>query len=143
MKKSTLIMISVAVALLILASGSVYAQIQSRSIKAEIPFDFTIGDKLHPAGNYTATPLANSSILRVRATENAEATAVGTIAVEAANNNEVKPMFVFRRYGNQYFLAEVWMGLGNKTGCELPKLAKERQVAKAQPKPELIMVAAK
>jgi hypothetical protein len=141
MKKSTIIMICGALALLVFTCAPVYAQ--SRYIKADIPFDFTIGDKLHPAGNYTAMPLANSPILQIRDVDNSDAIAVGTFAVESAMNHEVKPMFVFRRYGNQYFLAEVWMGLSNTIGCELPKSAKERQVAKVQPKPELIMVAAK
>ena len=145
MKKSTIMLVWGAVALLVLTCAPLYAQTTKviKVVRADIPFDFIIRDKSLPAGTYDAQPLNNSPILVVRDSENRESIAVGTFTVEAANNHQVKPMFVFRRYGNQYFLAQVWMGYSDTRGGELPKSAKERQVAKTQPKPELIMVAAK
>jgi len=123
----------------LLAALPVYGQTRV-ILKGDIPFDFTVSNKLLRAGAYdilgtSVYPIA----LTIRGSENLEYATFTTISNE--KSRQVKPMFVFRRYGNQYFLAQLWTG--SNTGRELPKSSEELRVAKNQAAPELIYVAAK
>ena len=122
----------------VLTSGSMYAQ---SSLEADIPFAFTVANKALPAGAYHAELRLNPPLVFLRGSENLLAALTHTVEVEP--NQNVEPKFVFRRYGDQYFLAEVWMGAGNPTGGEIPKSAKERYVTRTAPQAEWIFIAAK
>ena len=141
MKKLSLIVASL-IMLVLLSTGLAYSQIGPIVIRGDIPFDFTVVDKTLPAGNYDVKNLVATGVgfLHIRGTENQEQAGFYAIAVEKTGKLG-KPMFVFRRYGDKYFLAEVWTGVS--TGRELPKSYQERQISQFQPKPELIMIAAK
>ena len=121
--------------------GSIYAQ---NRVRADIPFAFTVANELLPAGSYTAERHWTLPAALLLASENL-GTRVNalTIGVDFNPVKTVNPTLVFRRYGQQYFLAKVWMGMGDSVGREIPKSAKERQVAKNSSGPELIYVAAK
>jgi hypothetical protein len=127
--------------LIFLTAGSAYAQ---TSVKADIPFAFTVNDKSLLAGSYTMSQygLAIVSLL-IQELNNPEAQAY--VLANAVETNPgkalVHPRLVFRRYGEQYFLGQVWMSEGNTIGRAIPKSAKELQVAKNSSKPELIYVA--
>ena len=129
--------------LIFLTAGSAYAQ---TSVKADIPFDFTVKDKSLLAGSYTVSQygLAILSLL-IQELNNPETQSY--VLANAVETNPGKPSqaprLVFRRYGEQYFLGQVWMAAGNTTGREIQKSVKELQVAKNSPEPELIYVAAR
>ena len=141
MRKLSLIVASLTM-LVLLSTGPAYSQVGPIVIRGDIPFDFTVVDKLLPAGNYDVQAIVAGGVefLHIRGTENQELAGFYANAVEKTGKLG-KPMFVFRRYGDKYFLAEIWTGVS--TGRELTKSAKERQIAQFQPKPELIMIAAK
>lgn len=121
--------------------GSIYAQ---NRVRADIPFAFTIANELLPAGSYTVERHWTLPSALVLASENLGTRLNAlTIGVEHNSVKAVNPKLVFRRYGQQFFLATVWMGMGDSVGREIPKSAKERQVAKNSAEPELIYVAAK
>ena len=124
----------------LLTAGSVYAQ--SR-IQVEIPFPFTVADKLFPADTYTAVrlPPASPNVIQVRSPDLSTQAILIMNCLEARPNQEVKPKFVFRRYGDQYFLAQVWMG--GALGRETRKSNKERQITRLTSEPEWIYLAAK
>ena len=126
--------------LAVLTAGSVYAQ--DIMIKADIPFAFTVGDKTFLPGAYKAERPWNTSFVFLRGSEKLRAIAMSH-GVGGGPNQNVEPKLVFRRYGEQYFLAQVWMGAGNAVGREIPKSSKERQVARNTFGPELIFIAAK
>lgn len=126
--------------LAVLTAGSVYAQ--DIMIKADIPFAFTVGDKTLLAGVYSVERQHLSSTIFLRGTEKPEAQAM-SYGIGGGQNFNVEPKLVFRRYGEQYFLAQVWMGAGNAVAREIPKSSKERQVARSTFEPELISIAAK
>ncbi|HET6962723.1 MAG TPA: hypothetical protein VFJ27_09515 [Terriglobia bacterium] len=129
--------------LIFLTAGSAYAQ---TSVKADIPFAFTVSGKSLLAGSYTVSQYGTAiQALLIQELKNPEGQAyVLTSAVETDPGKPLEqPRLVFRRYGEQYFLGQVWMGAGNTTGRAVEKSAKERQVAKNSPQPELIYVAAK
>ena len=138
MRKLSLIILTAA-ALLLLVAGPAYGQ--RVIVKGEIPFDFSVGNKTLPADTYMVKKAsAPSDVLFVRGNGN------GALSIaqpmEDVRNGEPNGRLVFRKYGDEYFLAEVWSGVNN-TGFELPKSSKERQVSLNRPEPELIYIAAK
>jgi len=99
----------------------------SGPMKANIPFDFMAGGKKFTAGEYTVRTGIFQSTLEVRNLKTKQA------AVAIAQGLEVragsKPQLVFRRYGNQYFLAKA---TDYSSGIELPMSKAEREAAKAK-----------
>jgi hypothetical protein len=61
-------------------------------------------------------------------------------ACESAQVQE-KSKLVFHRYGNQYFLAQIWTA-GNDRGRELPKTEQEREIAMSYPAAQDVVVVA-
>jgi hypothetical protein len=126
-----------------------FAGLTSR-VTADVPFDFNVGGKEFKAGKYSVSRLSENN-------------AAGTLIIRSADNREVanfnvNPVFgkgetpasfVFRRYGNRYFLARVFDGAGRE-GYELTKSKAEREAAKKRDiitqnvvEPEVVMVVAK
>ena len=46
----------------ILGVGSAFAQMQSKEVRATVPFDFTVGNKLLPAGTYSIARATDGTI---------------------------------------------------------------------------------
>lgn len=80
---------------------------QVRVIQADVPFDFIIGNRMMPAGEYSLA-LNGSGSLRVSKTSSNEIT--GIIAVQVAGSADPTPRLLFHRYGGRHYLAEVWLG---------------------------------
>jgi hypothetical protein len=134
--------------LLALTVVSVGAQTRSR-ITAHIPFDFQIGDKTLPAGDYSVKRLSSNSLLVQSADGDVSALAQAPRSVQ--NSNDAKPSterLIFRQYGDQYFLAQVWMTRDN-TGRELNMTGAERKAASGLKlvqngaKPQIIEISAR
>jgi len=85
----------------------------------DIPFEFSVDYKTMPAGEYTVQTLATASDALM--IQSIDGTTSALRPSEAAERSQ-KPAtarLVFRRYGQRYFLAEVWSG--DKTGRQLMK----------------------
>jgi hypothetical protein len=122
----------------LLVAGITYAQGNFALVKGEIPFGFIVADKTLPAGNYTLIKVS-PELTKIRDSQSHNVLAILTCAV--VKGEPVKPMLVFRRYGDQYYLAQIWNG--TKGGAEIPKCRKELQLAQNQATPELVYIAAK
>ena len=111
------------------AGTSAKAQSLQYKLTANIPFDFTVADKKFQAGEYTfgrAQQTAGDMVVQVRRTDghaNTHGITIPVIRLTADN----KATLIFRRYGEEYFLAEVWPA-GANTGRALPKSCGERDV---------------
>ena len=83
--------------------------------QATIPFDFTVGERLLPAGTYVITPL-RPGLIAVRGWKGN--TLVGAMTLVTPTNEVRKnpDKLVFHKYGNQYFLSEIRGGLGEAAG---------------------------
>ena len=94
--------------LLVLLTLGPAAQAQSgpQIIKANIPFEFGVGNQVFPAGSYSlvSTPPA---LLELRDAEGHILTKVLTNSVEASKTT-VTPKLQFRSEGGRYSLAQVW-----------------------------------
>ncbi len=108
------------------AVASAQGQSSKRQV-ANIPFEFVVGDKSLPAGEYDVTAMTpTGETLRVRGTENAKSAIRLSSALTQAKPAE-KGKLVFRRYANRYFLAEVWTA-GDSNGRQLRKSSAERAI---------------
>ena len=95
-------------------------------VLANIPFAFVAGDTPLPAGEYRVQKVSDHSpALLIRCTEGSPAIMVMTHPA-SVNAAQQKSKLIFRRYGNRYFLVQVWSA-GSSSGRQLPKSAKEKE----------------
>ena len=98
----------------LLATSAAVGQGNRGDTIADIPFAFTVANHILPAGHYTVTRMSETT-LRISSPHN-QGTVVLTHAVEG-KATESKGKMVFHRYGESYFLSEVWVagsGMGRK-----------------------------
>jgi hypothetical protein len=119
-----LIMLSV---LGVLTTVSAHAQ-SGKQFTVTIPFDFYVGSKALTAGQYHVGRSTQTSAegLVLRGTDGRVGVFVLTSGIQTEDVKQESKV-VFRRYGNQYFLGEVWIS-GRDTGRELPSSRKERLI---------------
>jgi hypothetical protein len=104
----------------------------TNTLKANIPFDFSVGGRTLPAGVYTVTPMSMPNTLRIRRDDNREGVLIQTEGSQT-RRDEDRTKLVFRRYGDQHFLAQVWTA-EDGTMCELRKSRAERELMKSRAK---------
>ena len=110
------------------AVASANAQL-SIPVRAKIPFDFSVGDKKLPAGEYTFSRLSGFSDNKVISVIAADASAhvfQSTFAAEVLTPKD-KSTLVFHKYGDQYFLEQIWSG-GEQAGSQVPESRSERTI---------------
>jgi hypothetical protein len=91
------------------------AVVSSRSqaaygVRADVPFDFVVGDKTIPAGRITAHGVSNAdqgSLTIKNSTEGQLALRIGRKMSGAERTKQCK--LVFHKYGDRYFLAQIWI----------------------------------
>jgi len=113
------------------ATASANAQSLERPIRVNVPFDFVVANKKLPAGKYLisrAQPNAGDLLLAVTSKDNLVNTFSFTVPVQVLTPTD-KGKLVFHRYGEQYFLSEVWPA-GATTGRVVAKSRAERDLEK-------------
>jgi hypothetical protein len=112
---------------LLLMAGSAIAQ--TIHVRADVPFNFSVGNRTLPAGAYDIRTIGtDTQLLLLRARDGKSIMVMSGNTAEAFQRAE-KTKLVFNRYGSQYFLAEIWVG-GATLGRQLPKTSREKEVAK-------------
>ena len=106
---------------------------QQRVLAVDVPFSFDAGGKVLPAGEYRVYRISTGTdaAQMIREADAKLSTIVLTDTVERTGNAP-SPRLVFHVYGNEYFLAEIWNG--ESEGRELPKTAREKELATASTK---------
>jgi len=94
-------------------------------LKADIPFDFIVGNKTLPAGTYHVQCAANR-VVTLFGIDRKGAAMVMTQAQYSTTPAAGK--LIFTRYDNSYFLSQVWRP-GVNTGGLVPKSKTEREMA--------------
>jgi len=115
--------------LLVPAVVSVHAQSLQYRITANIPFDFSLGDKKLPAGKYSIGRVRQNSDDTVLSVD--DSTGHGK-AIRASSSvrtlsTKNKSQLVFHRYGDEYFLVQVWPA-GAWSGRQFAKSQHEREL---------------
>ena len=105
------------------ATAVVSAQAQSaKTVISNIPFEFVVADQTLPAGKYQVHR-AIGNALKISTRD----AAAFRLTNEIEPSKDRRARLVFHRYGNRYFLAEVWTGAG-EAGRQLLKSRQERAI---------------
>lgn len=105
------------------ASWSLYAQ--TLDARANIPFEFRVGAKLMPAGEYLIHHAAGVLTLQGSAGSHASAVAI----THPANQQSEKLMVQFNRYGDDYFLGTISIP-GAASARAVSKTPREKELAR-------------
>ncbi len=95
------------------------------SVTVDIPFAFTVQGKTLPAGEYVIAPGRIEGTVVITNKKTGEFTLSTAMHVSGKTDNSAR--LIFRRYGQQAFLAEVYDGTDG--GQSLPKSSAERAIA--------------
>ncbi|MBI4470551.1 MAG: hypothetical protein HY650_14645 [Acidobacteria bacterium] len=110
------ILATTAMLITVIATG-IQAQ-SGASMRVDIPFNFIVGDQMLPAGEYRLGPMESGRpALLIRSAGFDRQAIVLTNTVQAASTIE-QAKVVFHRFGDEYYLAQVWPA-GSRTGCGL------------------------
>ena len=113
-------------AMAVLAAASMYAQPR---MTVQIPFGFHVGATMLPSGEYTVDTHSFQGVVRLKATDpNSKASALILSNAVQTYATPDHGKLVFNRYGNEYFLSQVW-NPGSNTGRELRKTRLEVETA--------------
>ena len=113
------------VTLALAAASAAVANGQSNQVlTAQVPFEFVVGEHTLAAGEYRVRTIDQAR------NEIAVMNRAGDLAIRlsspAERRDESKAAkLVFHRYGNTYFLSQIWMA-GENSGRELAKTKQER-----------------
>src|ERR1043166_7892286 len=140
MKHKILIMAATLGALFSLA---VAAGAQTRNqVKVRIGFDFVAGESKLEAGDYSVKRLSQNAILLRSA--DGKSKAIVLVPITLSRRREDAPeRLVFKRYGSEYLLVEVWTDRQND-GRALDTVKTEKRLAKRiKSAPQTVEVLAK
>ena len=119
------IVIAFALAALVTAGT---AMAQEHAVKANVPFDFSVGNAHVPAGTYTIWSTGSTSLIEIR-NDSAKVTIFGS--GYASDQNAQNGKLVFDKLGDRYFLREVLCS-AVAMNMELPVSKAEKNVQKQQ-----------
>ena len=131
--------------LIVLGAATAYAQLPGTAVRATIPFDFSVRGKVLPAGNYEIRRITDQpdGLIISNVNDRHEHAMFETEAIQApriARRAEI----IFQRYGDSYFLSEVYPG-GAQNGREAIPSRQERMLrsesARNNTKPETVALA--
>ena len=108
--------------------GSSLMLAQSGAGKADIPFGFYVRDTPLPAGSYTVREASTPGILQIVNNETGNSIVVMAPPNRSGDTSDSK--LVFNKYGNRYFLSELWLAGASSVDC-VPKGKLEREISKA------------
>ena len=116
---------------LALATAVISANAQSANsskVVANVPFEFSVGYKSMPAGEYSVQTIASASNGLLIQSADGKISALRLSDATETSKDKPRARLVFHRYGERYFLAEVWNGADN-TGRLLRQSQEEASTA--------------
>ena len=117
---------------------------QTVTLSASVPFDFVVGGRTMPAGDYVLGTLGDLGLLRV---QNAAAGITPAFTMTNAVTGPLdggKAFLTFHRYGGDYFLAEIWNGsVAAGRSIRISRTEREKANSASLGKPEIVMILAR
>lgn len=125
--KTKILALATALLLSSLAAGLSYAE--PPVLLTNIPFQFNVGNQTLPPGDYRVeTQLTGSARMQLlRQVDSNRVVILSTLPLESRVESP-DPMLVFHRYGQTYFLAQIWGG--GQIGRALPESNREKEMAR-------------
>lgn len=105
---------------------AVAANGQSRLSRTDVPFEFVANNQTLPAGHYDVADLTAGQVIKISNVKEAKAIFANTMPVSRKGDIDTGKL-VFHRYGNRYFLAEIWVA-GEREGQQLRKSKEEKAI---------------
>lgn len=113
-------------AMVVLTSvASAQGQSLGHKVKVNIPFDFTVSEQKLPAGEYWIGRAMQNDVVLLVTEPNGRSKAMRLSNSVETSSPSNKGRVVFHRYGNEYFLFQVWQA-GARVGRQLPESKSER-----------------
>ena len=103
--------------------GSLVLSAQDQKEKANIPFAFQNSDRTLPAGEYTVQETSSRGVLKL---SDSEGHAIFVSSYLADTGAPANPRLIFRAYGNEHMLSQVWMD--NGSGYSVAESAADKNV---------------
>ena len=128
MKKQLVRLTMLGLMAMVVMVGSTQAQSLGNKIRINIPFDFNVGDSKLPAGEYSigrALPSSGDTVLLISNVNHTESVFPLTNSAQSLKSKDADTL-VFHRYGDQYFLFQVWPA-GATYGRAIVKSRSERE----------------
>lgn len=107
---------------LLSATAGVLAQ--ERAVMANIPFNFTVGTKLLPAGKYTISS-PSSGVVQIKSADGQIAS--GLVAVQSYHESDRGTELIFNRYGDRYFLRRILCPSTSRLNLDIPSWKSEKK----------------
>ena len=101
-------------------------QAQVPDTRAEVPFDFWLGQKLMPAGDYVIYHVATGALLFQDQNDRSSSAMFLAQRISRLDNGEGS--LEFTRYGDTYFLSKIWSPY-QTDGYSVPKGGREKELA--------------
>ena len=107
------------------AASAVVANGQSKQkLIAQVPFDFVVAQKTLRAGEYHVRAVnQGGDAIAIKSTDGDQVLRLSS--PKERSSRQMAAKLVFHRYGNTYFLSQIWMA-GKSMGRELPRTREER-----------------
>lgn len=110
---------------IVAVAASIPLAAQQPVVKANIPFNFTVGDQSMPAGEYTISSPLNH-IIQV---QSADRKHVGMVVSTASfAEPPARPALVFDKYGDYYFLHRILSPTQTALNLDIPLGKAEKKV---------------
>jgi hypothetical protein len=106
-------------------------------IEASVPFDFAAGETKLKAGDYTIKRISKDAVQLRNAQTKTSVIVMAPLAIQQTRNDAPERL-VFKRYGHEYFLSQVWTnraadGRGLFASKTESRLAKEMEKTRQRP----------
>jgi hypothetical protein len=103
-------------------------------VEANIPFQFHAGNTKFPAGQYRIYVLDNTdlSVMEISSMDDSMS-AVFQVRDAETKSDPTKTELIFNKYGNRYFLAELF-DEGNPNGSQVLESQYEKRISQAMPR---------
>ena len=117
---------------IIAAGASAQAQSLHYKLTANIPFDFSVSNQKLPAGKYVigrTQEVNGDAIVQIKSIDGKSVANRFSIPIVTFKTKKQSEL-IFHRYGDQYFLSEIWPS-GAGTGRAFLKTHAERELARS------------
>jgi hypothetical protein len=117
------------------------AEAQEPRVKANIPFDFVLGNQVLSAGEYKVITQGSGNEAILIRSDDGKAVALSLTYACTSLKPSDKTKLIFHTFGGRYFLSQIWTE-GNTRGRQVPRSSIEVQLAKNNQAPEEFVLAA-
>jgi hypothetical protein len=133
-------LLAIAMALPLLMTAA--ANAQTVHMRVMVPFNFVVAGATLPAGEYDIQSFGTDEKMLAIRNQNSSASLLAFSDSCESLNASSSTKLVFHRYGDRYFLAELWVQ-GHKSGRQVPPALREQEVAMDSPESEVVLLMAR